>query len=227
MKLNQKNLFEKYTSDWAFAREGSKRARNDLAGVRRTRTALKTLLGSGFEDVLQPEHVLALRAAASVLDEFEMTIVWAIKPLEAEQKRKCLANAQAKLAAIDKYITERPGDLWFQSEAAAEAELSLLSEFDGRDGRTWVASIKDATDCNGSERSERGLYEPDRELVKLNARQRLAVRLSGVAPKGTISHFRYSGQGRACAYWGLEDFQAWKAWRSQVASAINKAIANT
>lgn len=226
MKLNSRNLFDSYCRGWLI-HEGSKPAKNDLAGVRRTRTALKGLLSSQFEDVLQPEHVLALRAAASVLDELDGTIASIIKPLEAEQQRRLKASASSALAAVDEYIVARPGDPWFQSEAAAEAELALLGEFfDGQDGKEWLKTARGA-DYVMLERADRGeLHRPDPKLVKVTAVHELAIRLSGISKTGRVEKSRgFRGQ-ETWARAGLDDFQTWKNLRAHAAGAIEKAKAS-
>lgn len=224
MKLNSRNLFERYCRGWLI-REGSKPARNDLAGVRRTRTALKGLLSSQFEDVLQPEHVLALRAAASVLDELDGAIAAIIKPLEVEQQRRREAMAAEARAAIDGYIAARPGDPWFQSEAAAAAELALLDEFEGDEGQAWLCAAKGARRSDGRELGRSRLHAPDAG-PELTARQRLAVRLSEIAPVGRLETHTFNGLQSVWTSWGTDDFRAWKGLRAHAAGAIDRAKAS-
>lgn len=225
MKLNSRNLFERYCRGWLI-QEGSKPARNDLAGVRRTRTALKGLLSSQFEDVLQPEHVLALRAAASVLDELDGAIAAIIKPLEVEQQRRREARAKEELAAIDGYIAARPDAPWFQSEAAAAAELALLDEFfNGRGGEEWLKTARCA-DYVTVERADRGeLHRPDPKLVKVTAVHDLAIRLSGISKTGRVEKERGFRGEATWARAGLDDFQTWKNLRAHADCAIEKAKA--
>lgn len=224
MKLNSKNLFDSYCRGWHFYSEGNKSAKNDLAGVRRTRTALKGLLSDQFQDVLQPEHVLALRAAASVLDELDSTIASIITPLKVEQQRRHDARAKEALAAIDEYIAARPGEPWFQSEAAAAAELALLDEFEGSDGQAWLCAAKGAKRSDGHELGRSRLHTPDAG-PDLNKRQRLAVRLSKIAPTGRLETHTFNGLESVWASWGTEDFRLWKSLRAHADSAIEKAKA--
>lgn len=225
MKLNSRNLFDSYCRGWLIE-EGSKPAKNDLAGVRRTRTALKTLLNSRFENVLQPEHVLALRAAASVLDELDGTIASIIKPLEVEQQRRRKARAEEALASIDVYIAARAGDPWFQNEAAAAAELALLVEFfDGHEGNEWLRTARGA-DYVTVERADRGgLHRPDPKLVKVTAVHDLAIRLSGISKTGRVEKGRGFRGEETWARAGLDDFQTWKNLRAHADGAIEKAKA--
>lgn len=225
--MDNKILFEKYSRSWRFMEVGSKQAKNDLAGVRRTRTSLQRMLTSDFEQVLQPEHVLALRAAASVLAELDSTLDRLPRLLDSEQKRRQREYDEERVAEINVYIAGRAEDEPFKSDAAAQEELALLDTFNGFEGQEWLMAAKGVVGASSGVEtvysSDRAFSAPRFKSSGLTARQNLALRLSRIAAAGKISEYRGGG---IHVSWGLKEFCEWKTWRDQVQTAITKAIAN-
>lgn len=191
--------------------EGDAQIKKDLTTLRRTRTQLAALMKSyRLEDALEPQHKLALQAAAAVLGEIEA----AMTPLPAQIKReqaKLKAEREArKNAELDAAAAVAP---WGTTEALTHAEALLLNEFSGADARAWLA-----THCK-----EESVYPPmGWGPGPINVKQLHAQELRReVARRFAVL--------REANRWGTEPFNLanyglWKQWKATVTQAVERAM---
>lgn len=191
--------------------EGDAQIKKDLATLRRTRTQLAALMESyRLEDALEPQHKLALQAAAAVLGEIDA----AMTPLPAQIKReqaKLKADREArKNAELDAAAASAP---WGATEALTQAEARLLNEFSEADARAWLAAH-----CK-----EKSVYPPmgwgpgpiDVKHLGTQELRREVAR-------------RFAVLREANRYWtepfNLENYGLWKQWKATVTQAVGRAM---
>lgn len=191
--------------------EGDAQIKKDLATLRRTRTQLAALMKSyRLEDALEPQHKLALQAAAAVLGEIDA----AMTPLPAQIKReqaKLKAEREArKNAELDAAAAEAP---WGTTEALTKAEALLLNEFSGSDARAWLAAHCNEKFVHPPMEWGRGPIDVERQGAQ-ELRREVARRFAVL---------------REANRWGtepfsLENYGLWKQWKATVAQAVGRAM---
>lgn len=228
--MDAKKLLQSYLDRWSWdiRANGGKQARNDIAQMRRTSTALKKLMDDGrISEILEPQDRLALTAAVSVLSGLTSAMERVPAQLDKEQKRMHAESDANDLKRIDAYLAANSSAPWAASEDAAKAELALLDEFRGHLGKDWIiANRPGVTNVAGENRND-AAYGASRDTVvtapsygaKMNFRQQVAVRLTNISPKSDRSSHSTAG---VFYYYSRQDYFDWRASHVQMAETIRK-----
>lgn len=218
-------------------------SKKDAANAKRVATALKTAATAyRFESLLEPEQLLALKAAtnvmsklACVLDEVCVLSKRHFKKCEAARQLKAAQQKAEREAVLDAAASSR----WID-DVQMKVEAEDLQKF-FRDGSVWLNQRRgtvgaylhtpdiDVGDGHNYSCLDRllAVCKSEPTTVALRSFRRYAAATVDALVTETRSSYRDRDGGKGLHYPRLSDFEAWRAEQADRRRSVALAIGST
>jgi|GEM_PF-6306582 len=243
MKTTDSNhLFERsFKSSAEF--HGDEQPKKDAANAKRVATALKTAASNyRFEDLLEPEQLLALRAATNVMSNLAC-VLDEVCILSKQHFKKCESARQLKAAqqkAVREAVLDTAGSSRWIDDIEMKGEAEDLQKFfedrsrsvsvwlDQRRGTVGAHMLAPDVDVGDGRDSASRLgrllaaCKSEPTTIALRSLRRYAAATVDALVTETRPSYLYSGQD--WHYPRLADFEAWRAEQADRKRSVALAI---
>lgn len=202
--------------------EGDAEPKKDAASAKRVATGLRKAVAE-FSKLLTPEQQKALADAAAVMRALGADLDKAGALALASHVAQAESDLRSRHAAADATAQGR----WADDDEAMIAEARDLAAFvDQTLGSEWILKHRGSAyahfpdDMPAGRRLVDALRGKTGQLNQLGLRRRAAEYLAGLRDGRRRTSRRY----KDIWYVGLDDYEAWRAWRKEVLGAITPPL---